>query len=69
MTNLQAIMDNHHGSAKENSVKSKRKADLKDKAGEELRDAAMKGLAHAEGLLDISGLNGASVREKQGLRK
>ncbi|KAJ7358623.1 hypothetical protein DFH08DRAFT_953739 [Mycena albidolilacea] len=69
MTNLQAIMDDHHGSAKENSAKSKRKADLEDKAGEELRDAAMRGLARAEGLLDISELDGASVREKQGQRK
>jgi hypothetical protein len=69
MTNLQAIMDDHHGSAKENSAKSKRKADLEDKAGEELRDAAMRGLARAEGLLDISELDGASVREKQGQQK
>ncbi|KAJ6601928.1 hypothetical protein DFH09DRAFT_1069474 [Mycena vulgaris] len=56
-------------STKESSAKSKHKADIEDKAGMELRDAAMKGLARSEGLIDVSELDGASVREKQGQRK
>ncbi|KAJ7883217.1 hypothetical protein B0H14DRAFT_3433082 [Mycena olivaceomarginata] len=42
MTDLQAIMDDHVDTAKESSTKLKQKADLEEKAGKELRDAAMK---------------------------
>ncbi|KAJ7934415.1 hypothetical protein B0H13DRAFT_2305841 [Mycena leptocephala] len=69
MTELQAIMDDHQVSTKESSAKSKHKADIEDKAGKELRDAVMKGLARSEGLIDVSELDSASVREKQGQRK
>ncbi|KAF8209922.1 hypothetical protein K438DRAFT_197629 [Mycena galopus ATCC 62051] len=69
MTELQAIMDDHQVSTKESSAKSKHKVDIEDKAGKEFRDAAMKALARSEGLIDISELDGASVREKQGQRK
>ncbi|KAJ6523215.1 hypothetical protein B0H19DRAFT_1202092 [Mycena capillaripes] len=69
MTELQAIMDDHQGSAKDSSAKSKRKADVEEQAGQQLRDAAMKGLARREGLIDVSELDGASVRERQGQRK
>jgi hypothetical protein len=69
MTALQAIMDDHVVLAKESSSQSKKKADIEEKAGKELRDAAMKGLARSEGLIDVSQLEGASVREKQGQRK
>jgi hypothetical protein len=69
MTELQAIMNDHQVSTKESSAKSKHKADIEDQAGKELRDAAMKGLAHSEGLIEVSELDGASVREKQGQRK
>ncbi|KAJ6559566.1 hypothetical protein B0H19DRAFT_1260274 [Mycena capillaripes] len=68
MTALQAIMDDHAELAKESSSQSK-KADMEEKAGKELRDAAMKGLARSEGLIDVSQLDSASVREKQGQRK
>ena len=69
MTELQAIMDDYQVSTKESSAKSKHKADIKDKAGKEFCDAAMKGLAHSEGLIDVAELDGASVREKQAQRK
>ncbi|KAJ6537948.1 hypothetical protein B0H19DRAFT_1270327 [Mycena capillaripes] len=69
LTALQAIMDDHAELAKESSSQSKKKADMEQKAGKELRDAAMKGLARSEGLIDVSQLDGASVREKQGQRK
>ncbi|KAJ7820864.1 hypothetical protein B0H13DRAFT_2377698 [Mycena leptocephala] len=69
MTELQAIMNDHQVSTKESSAKSKHKADIEDQAGKELCDAAMKGLARSEGLIDVSELGGASVREKQGQRK
>lgn len=69
MTALQALMDDHAFLAKESSSQSKKKADIEEKAGKELRDAAMKGLARSEGLIDVSQLEGASVREKQGQRK
>jgi hypothetical protein len=52
-----------------NLAKSKRKADLEDKAGEVLRDMAMRGLVRTKGLLDISELDSASICEKQGQRK
>jgi hypothetical protein len=69
MTDLQAIMDDHVDTAKESSTKLKQKADLEEKAGKELRDAAMVGLARSEGLIDVSTLDGATAREKQGQRK
>ncbi|KAJ6456921.1 hypothetical protein C8R45DRAFT_1033891 [Mycena sanguinolenta] len=69
MTELQAIMNDHEVSAKDSSAKSKRKAAFEEEAGKQLRDAAMKGLAQCEGLIDVSELDGASVREKQGQRK
>lgn len=69
MTDLQAIMDDHNDSAKEFSGKSKQKSAIEAKAGQELRDAAMTGLARREGLIDVSELDGSSIREKQGQRK
>ncbi|KAJ7344002.1 hypothetical protein DFH08DRAFT_216293 [Mycena albidolilacea] len=69
MTSLQAIMEDHAVLAKESSSQSKKKADIEGKAGKELWDAAMMGLARSEGLIDVSQLEGASVREKQGQRK
>jgi hypothetical protein len=69
MTELQAIIDDHQGSAKDSTAKSKRKTIIEDQAGHQLRDAAMKGLARREGLIDVSELDGASFREKQGQRK
>jgi hypothetical protein len=62
-------MEDHAVLAKESSSQSKKKADIEAKAGKELRDAAMMGLARSEGLIDVSQLEGASVREKQGQRK
>ncbi|KAF8120011.1 hypothetical protein K438DRAFT_180264 [Mycena galopus ATCC 62051] len=69
MTELQAIMEGHEVAAKDSSAKSKRKATIEEKAGKQLRDAAMKGLARREGLIDVSKVDGATVREKQGQRK
>lgn len=69
MTDLQAIMDDYRYSAKETSKKSQQKTKVENEAGQQLRDAAMMGLARSEGLIDISKLDGASVREKQGQRK
>lgn len=69
MTELQAIMDDYQVPVKESAAKLKRKAEIEDQAGKELRDTAMKGLARVEGLIDVSELDGASVREKQAQRK
>ncbi|KAF7343199.1 Myb-like domain-containing protein [Mycena venus] len=69
MTDLQAIMDDYRYSAKEASEESQRKTKVENKAGQQLQDAAMMGLALSEGLIDISKLDGASVREKQGQQK
>ncbi|KAJ7307916.1 hypothetical protein DFH08DRAFT_975300 [Mycena albidolilacea] len=69
MTELQAIMDDHNDSAKKFSGKSKQKSAIEAKAGQELWDAAMMGLARREGLIDVSELDGSSIREKQGQRK
>lgn len=69
MTELQALIDVQIDAMKEHSARSKLKAATEERAGLELRDAAMKGLARSEGLIDVSELDGASVREKQGQRK
>ncbi|KAK6989009.1 Myb-like domain-containing protein [Favolaschia claudopus] len=66
MTHLVELVDaqKHEKDAKSNSAR--KKIDVETKAA---RDGAMKGLVRREALTDVSSLEGASVREKQGQRK
>ncbi|KAF7334094.1 hypothetical protein MVEN_02315200 [Mycena venus] len=45
---------------------AKQKTALEGRAGRELRDASMMGLVRGDGLLDVTSLEGATVRERQG---
>jgi hypothetical protein len=56
MTELQAIMDDHQGSATDSSAKSKRKANIEEQPGQQL--------ARHEGLIDVSELAPLFVRDR-----
>lgn len=66
MTELVALYDAHSTEAAEQSGKAKKKKELEEKAGKELRDASMKGLIPREELIDIAALKDATIYEKQG---
>ena len=51
------------------AINAKAKATLEKVAGEEMRDAAMRGLVPRKKLTDVTEVEGATLREKSGQRK
>lgn len=67
MTELVSLLHDHQ-ELKATSKSRKEKAALESKAGEEMRDAAMRGMVGRDTLCDLGTLETATVREKQGQR-
>ncbi|KIJ31727.1 hypothetical protein M422DRAFT_266624 [Sphaerobolus stellatus SS14] len=69
LTDLLALVDEAESNHIERSRKAKKKTNIENTAALELRNAAMNHLVDSHQLTDITQLEGATVREKQGQRK
>ncbi|KIJ24165.1 hypothetical protein M422DRAFT_275118 [Sphaerobolus stellatus SS14] len=69
LTELVSLVDGHDTEKVQRSAKAKKKESIERTAALELRKAAMGRLVDSTGLMDISQLEGATIREKQGQRK
>ncbi|KIJ24057.1 hypothetical protein M422DRAFT_275258, partial [Sphaerobolus stellatus SS14] len=69
MTDIVALVDAHEEEKTQKSFSVKQRKSTEKEAALELRKASMLGIVNREKLSDVSQLDGASVREKQGQRK
>ena len=69
MTDIVALVDAHEEEKAQNSFSVKQRKSTEQEAALELQKASMLGIVNWERLQDVSKLDGASVREKQGQRK
>ncbi|KAJ7159804.1 hypothetical protein C8R43DRAFT_1124173 [Mycena crocata] len=68
LTQVVELVHAHELEKDERSAASRKKADVEAQTALELRDAAMQGIVPRNALTDVTQLEGASVREKQGQR-
>ncbi|KIJ52002.1 hypothetical protein M422DRAFT_243577 [Sphaerobolus stellatus SS14] len=69
LTDIASLVDAHEEEKGQKSLTVKQRESTEKQAALELRKAAMMGIVNRNNLSDISGLEGSTVREKQGQRK
>jgi hypothetical protein len=69
LTNIAALINDHKIERKQQTGAAKTRAATETAAVLELCDAAMKGTVRHETLIDVSELDGSTLRKRQGQRK